>query len=216
MNILPVVITASRPQKTTLPDTLSSLQQAGFIPPIVVNDSERRGCYWNWRRAAYCAIEHSRTCSVTFNYALLCEDDVALSLGLRRWLDEDHHWPIQSDFRHRFVASLYTARQNHREAPGWFHATRLPKQASGALATLWPVHVLREFTEHVPHPEWDNRTDHAIGLFCRNRQVPYLLHSPSLVRHTAVHHGHSALRSPGGRVEDRQCQEFVTSLVGQF
>jgi len=208
-NIFTAVITAPRPKFQTLHDTLASLQDAGFDPPLVIHDEHQAGCYVTWRLAARWALHYHVHQLGFYDFILICEDDIELAAGLRQWLQHEFAPPNWLKDRRRFVASLYTARCNHRDVPGWHAADRLPKQASGALALLFPVKVLSDFLADPPHPEWADRTDHAVGLFCREKEIPFLFHSPSLVRHTDPSHTNSALVTPGGRIEDRQCEEFA-------
>lgn len=202
--ILTAVISAPRP-RPTLPAALASLARAGFRAPVVVYDTDRLGCYFTWRRAAERLLadyfDHRYRWA---RFGLIFEDDAQPAPGLfRQLVGQWQDWP------ERCCASLYTARPNHREAGGWHRVARLPHDALGAVAYLLPIPVLLDFMRAPPHPEWPDGTDHAMGLFCRDREIPYLCHSPSLVRHLAVGHENSALSHPGGLLENRQCAAFA-------
>lgn len=206
--IATLILSAPRPNPT-FPSTLQSLTRNLWLIPYVSYDYSRTGCYRNWRHAAEFVIRELFEKSVT--HLLIFEDDIEIAVS-PTWLLSQirHHLPRDG----RWITSLYTAAcVPPPKRPGWFTAERLPKHASGALATLWPVGILNQFLGDPPHPEWTDRTDHAIGLFCRDQRIPYLMHSPSIVRHTAVGHDNSALIKPGGREEDRQCRTWLGDLL---
>lgn len=212
------VISAPRPNPT-IGDTLASLTAAGYSDVTVFYDGESRGCYLHFRRVIEYLWRETLLVSQTVcvdmqwiprgtkpQYFLVCEDDVRFTVDLRKWLDSQRFEP-------RAIYSLYTAPINHnKQRSGWHRAERLPKQASGALAYLIPLDVVYWLVRSWPHTEWADRTDHAIGLFCRDHRVDYYTHTPSLASHLAVSHENSALESPGGTIEGRQCVEFAENL----
>jgi hypothetical protein len=207
MRIITAVITARRP-KPTLSATIESLSRAGWQAPVVYFDAASDGCYVNWRRAACNALARWHDWGQPTNtWGAIFEDDIDIASSALA-----HFYSIA--YR-RCVVSLYTAAHNHVDGAGWHEITSLPRMASGALAILMPLELIRTFMESPPHPEWRDRTDHAIGLFCRATDISWMTHSPSLVRHTAVEHSNSALRDPGGTVAGRQCKEFIEAENGE-
>ncbi len=205
MRIITAVITARRP-KPTLSATLESLARAGLPAPVVYVDVARDGCYVNWRRAA-CGtlaqwVDYGRPVNT---WAAVFEDDIEVAVSAMHYLSGVQH--------RRSVVSLYTAAHNHSSGAGWHEITDLPRLASGALAIMMPMELMHTFMQSPPRPEWRDRTDHAIGLFCRATSTRWFTHSPSLVRHTAVEYENSALADPGGTLECRQCREFARNPI---
>lgn len=165
----------------------------------------RDGCYVNWRWAAGGTLaqwaDYGRP---VHTWAAIFEDDIEVA-------DNVLH-RISSLAPGGFIASLYTAAHNHISGAGWHEVTELPRLASRALAIMMPMELIQTFMQSPPRPEWRDRTDHAIGLFCRATSTRWFTHSPSLVRHTAVEYENSALADPGGTLECRQCREFAERL----
>lgn len=192
-------LTAPRKQ-ATLAASLTSLRSAGFEPGVILNDHLLTGCWQNWlavlRRLLVTAPDADRF--------LITEDDCLFTVGLRDYLEA---CPPPADG----ITSLYCSRECLREPWMTWHRMSVPLFAHGSLAYILTPAIARRIIEEPPFPTRRQGTDHAIGTFCRHREIPYLVHSPSLVRHSYVA---SALGPEcGGRVELRQAGIFLKQVT---
>lgn len=192
-------LTAPRKQ-ATLAVSLTSLRAAGFAPDVILDDVERKGCWQNWlavlRRLLSIAPDVERY--------LVTEDDALFSVGLRDYLD---HNPPPPDS----VASLYCSRDCMLPELMRWARMPVPLMAHGSLAYVLTPTIARQIAADPPFPNRRHGTDHAVGTFCRYREIPYYVHSPSLTRHSLAE---SALGDEvGGRKELRHGGIFVTHVT---
>jgi len=193
------VITTKR-EVPTLETTLNSLADAGWDNVAVYSDRNKRGPYWNWRYAV--AYTYARIRRIDASRVLISEDDALYTRGLRKYLD-------RTDLPDG-VVSLYTASPNHRsDSRGWNQVSTIkPIRTYGALAITFPTYLLPLMNQEPAKPEWTDKTDHAIGLWCRMHEVPYWCHTPSFVKHI----GDNSTLAPAGHPEYRQCKSWKESI----
>lgn len=202
MNLLTTMTTAPRKVKTWRA-TRDSLMAANLPHPLIVNDNESRGAYWNFQRALRISSFGWRNGLITKGHILIVQDDCQFSANLRSYLNINP--PPENS-----IASLYTSAYNHKpDFFGWHHIHTAPDCGPivtyGALALLIPLDIAERFIADPPLPNKPHGTDHQIGLFCRREGIDFYTHSPSLVKHTGEV---SSILNPGGMAEYRQCAEF--------
>lgn len=190
------VITAPR-ETQTLDVTLESLAQAGWSDATIYSDRAKRGPYWNWRRAV--DETYAKFPRVDGSRFLIAEDDAEFTPGIREYLD---NMPMLDG-----IVSLYTAAPNHKDVGGWHEvSTQKPIRTYGSLALVIPTYLLMTLARYPMRPDWMDKTDHAVGLWCRKHGVPYWCHSPSFVRHI----GTTSTVQESVNDHCRQCKVFAT------
>lgn len=215
--------TAPRPGNPTIGVTLSSLASAGWpIDSIrIFDDTELTGCWQAWMRMLAGVVDVvDRSPPLPSppagqppqpSWILLAEDDCQFSAGLRRHLESP-----RVALHPAAVHSLYCAAELPFELEfGWRRVTA-PRQCWGSQAYLFSVEVARKLLASLPtHPMRDSRdgTDRAVGMFCRNASIPYLVHSPSFVRHIGVEFSSlDQAGQSGGRECNRQCASWIKRI----
>jgi len=207
-----VGVTSSPRPKPTLPSTLDSLAKSGWTDAIVFYDAERRGPWWNFKRALTTLASIGR--AVTSPHGepdclLIAEDDIEITPGLRWWIDKTFANLINDG---NSILSLYCPQSLYcgNGDPGWYGTTENDRMSCGALAYLIPFRTA--FSLPFPDPlQCDQATDRQVAKWCSQNTGPiYFVHSPSFVRH--IGGGNSSLRNPCGDDSTRQCSEFVTRI----
>ena len=220
------VITAPR-KEPTLGGTLASLKEAGFedvrvfaepgsdVPAVWshlprTDRAETCGAFPNW----YLALTELVLRDPRADAYLLCEDDVQFSKGLRKYL-EATLWPA----RDVGVVSLHTPSHFAVGKPRGWHVEDRGWDAWGAQAYVFPNRSARAFLSDpavLDHRGFgpDGGRIHAdcvVGAWCRRSGRPYLVHSPSLSRHT----GETSTLWPADRrcTGRRQCSAFADSVA---
>lgn len=220
------IITADRPGGSLLAMTVRSVLEAGFsggrttvfcqvgsrppeqVPPgVLVSDgSVEPGAYRNWRHALKSLLDdcEASIAPADSTRLIVLEDDVLVSLGLREYLD---CLPPPPDG----VASLYSAAPNDESDSlfGWIRVARVPQRAFGALGYVFTPDLARRFLDSAPLTHKPHGTDHAVGLWCRDRGVPYYVHAPSFL----VHRGAKSSVPDAGVDANRQCRRFIRSIA---
>jgi hypothetical protein len=171
------ILTAPRKQPT-LPATLAALGAAGFgdCPRLISADVNLSGCWQNWLAttaallAAYPRVDR----------LLILEDDCLLSAGLRRYFDLPYYLPPAAG-----VCSLFCSRDCLRNELLQWHRMPVPLLAHGSQAYVMTPEVARCLLADPPFRQRRDGTDHAVGTYCRLKEIPYFVHSPSLSRHSA-------------------------------
>jgi len=190
----------------TLPATLDSLARAGFTSPLVFCDWERCGPMQNFIRALDASIRLAEIRGDEF--LLISEDDVEFTAGLR------YHIPLPP-LTFNSVLSLYCSvgmaeyLENLQESRHGWHSITPPVNARGQGALVYAMHInVARRIRWNPFP-WSNciGADHWVPVVCQKAEIPLLIHTPSLARHTGFH---SSLRRPVGDDRFRQCLSFLT------
>lgn len=183
--------------------TMWSLRDAGTEFMFLHEDSDRSGCWQAWlallRKWVESSTIHVRQVATHF---LICEDDVIFSRGLIAYLRSNPP-PAGS------IANLYCTAECHRQELMQWHRQPLPHRAQGSLALLIPFAIAKEIIAEPPFPERRDGTDHNLGTWCRDRGVPLVTHSPSLVLHAKLE---TSLAVERGRDELRQAFCFAESI----
>jgi hypothetical protein len=200
--------------------TLSSIADAGwreltiFAEPATAIPGNAEGCriirnsrclgpHRNFRAALAGLVDSQPGVDA---YAVF-EDDIALTAGLRAWLESGGLWPSGRVG----VVSLYTAAINHQLQPGWHACPELPKLAQGALAYLFPPESARSFLSTSPLSYTWGQQDFWVGWWCRRVGLEYWMHSPSFIRHL----GEVSSIGTQGLDPHRQCGEFLEEIDPQ-
>ena len=193
------VITSPRPGPDTLKSTLASVQNAGFTPVVCMDEHKKLGAWGNWLFAASVLVRQD------FDYVMIVEDDVELSVGLRDYLD--FYLPPDG------IASLYSAAPNDSSDSlfGWIKV-KVPNRAYGALAYVMRLHTMAAIAADPPFPDRPHGTDHNIGTWCKRQGGPYHVHAPSF----AVHRGAFSTLPDAGNPECRQCRRWVESIAIRY
>lgn len=202
------ITTAKRPIPR-LEETLASITLAGWRKPLVFPDrgspkmpeqfkhieqivqsketARLLGPYGNFRHALKMLLSFDPYSRLY----MICQDDIEMAAGLRRWLDQQYIGPNQDSRLNNSVVSLYTSNGIARDEMGWVSLFDLVKEdrdvmkkCQGALAFIFPRDLALRFVEDPPNPESKSRTDHFVGKFCLEQKVDILVHNPSLIRHT--------------------------------
>lgn len=186
------VTTAPRPNGVSyLTATLDSLALAGWDDPVIFADSnmildlparasaKHLGSWGNFVRAISTLWNERPTADVF----VVFQDDLLVASGLRRWLD-GQLWPEPLPGVMSLYCSKVTAEEFARGV-GWFAMPQddLPRKAYGSLGVVMPPAAVRLLVRDPPGSGSKNQTDYWLGRFCRDHGLPYLLHSPSLLRH---------------------------------
>ncbi|QDT44045.1 hypothetical protein Pan241w_41500 [Gimesia alba] len=194
-----VGITTAPRTEPTLNQTIDSLRKAGWdqlqiyaepgveIPAdsqnlLIVPRTERLGAFPNW----YLALTEMLLRDPKAEAYLLCQDDVLIAENTRAYL-ERRLWPAAEIG----VVSIYCPshyQQNStpdfiREDRGW--------RSWGALAYIFSNPSARLLLSDVTvlnhrgfgPAEGLKQIDAVVGLWCERQQLPYFVHSPSLVQH---------------------------------
>lgn len=209
-----VGVTSAPRTNPTLPATLDSLASAGWTDPMVFYDGERRGPWWNFKRALTTIVRLSRA-NVPAKEGrpdciMIVEDDIAITPGLRWWLD--FHRPQIGD-----LYSLYSSAMvaDDESTPGhWYELNHIESHANGALAYLMRFETAVRLSSQIAIDpiQGDTRTDAQIAAACSSERGPtYLAHCPSFVRHTGTGNN-TSLRQSNGDGPARQCSKFVTRI----
>lgn len=182
-----------------LSETLASLRES--CSPIgyrILSDEARTGCWQAWLRLLRSMVADPRGAS----HLLLCEDDVIFTRGLYDYLLRN---PPPADS----VANLFCTSECHRPELMQWHRQPLPARAQGSLALLIPLAIARKLAAAPPNPDDRDGTDRNVGLFCREHDIPFVTHSPSLVLHATLE---TSLTVERGRAELRQAFCFAESI----
>lgn len=180
MKIISAVTTSPRPDGVDyLPDTLKSLNNAGFDDPLVVVDDDFRGS-WPMLRTALGLLMTDREadCLIVF------QDDILVSRGLLGWLEKTL-WP--SDPATIGCVSLYTAGANGQLEQGWYTSDDLPVfRPWGACGLCFPRRSVRLLLTNPPNTALMTQSDASIATFCRMNGMKLYMHSPSFIQHVGA------------------------------
>ena len=141
-----------------------------------------------------------------FDRFVVFQDDILVAKGLHDWLEENA--PTEG------VVSLYTA-SPHDGADGWRRLDLEPKpndpypwhNCLGACAILWNKDAAEKILEQPP-PVRTDRLGGWIGDFCYHNDIPFWVHSPSLVQHI----GEESVRAGAPLTTDRQAKRFCEDV----
>ena len=232
VKIASAVITSPRPVSYLI-GTVRSLQQAGFTDVTIFADSpqneicsellpfigvqrteskikERTGPVAMFRWALQHMLESENT--LRHDLLIVFQDDIRVARGLKAW--------IQNEWE-RFdpavgVISLFCLPFQLPNNPGW-HKLRLvgkdrkAEPISGACALAMPRRSAERFLEE---SQWSSRTmiDLAVAEWCRQFNMDYLRHHPSLVEHIGAISAIDPRRQVDGTLEQvdkvRRAAEF--------
>lgn len=212
--------TCPRPGAPTLPATVASLSAAGWPADSVeiYIDLKRSGCWQAWQRmlaGVVNSIEQipSPPAGNSKNtWILLAEDDAEFSANLRSLLDSPS---VRLDTS--AVYSLYCAAGLPFDLEFGWRRVPAPLKSWGSLAYLFHASIAHRLIDFLPrHPLRNARdgTDRAIGIFCQRAGIPYVVHSPSFVRHLGVQSlgAATSLDESGGMECNRQCSQWVKKV----
>lgn len=182
MHISAAVTTCPR-EVDYLPQTLESLRAAGFEYPLVIRDGRPTlGPKATFKRALW-SLRGAE-------WMLIFQDDIMVARGLRSWLEQQHasrwweeHTPA--------VLSLYCSAPQDSHDDGWRRLNLEPQtwdaapwmRSLGACALLLHESIATGFLAHDPQQGRADRIGGALGQFCYEKNVPFYVHSPSLVQH---------------------------------
>lgn len=196
-------ITTIHDRKQYRDQTLASLQEAEFIRYRVYFDHAKAGCWQSWLGLLRAMVQFDIWAEERqATHLLLAEDDVFFARGLHSYL---HHNPPPADS----IANLYCTSECHSPELMQWHRQPVPHRAQGSLAILIPAGIARKLIAAPPFPSRRDGTDHNIGTFCREHNIPFVTHSPSLVLHATTE---TSLPEARGRDELRQAYCFAESL----
>lgn len=185
-------------------ETVWSLREAGTEFTFYHQDDDHSGCWQAWlallrRMVAGIDIYYTSRGS---DLLLLCEDDVIFSRGLIAYLRTN---PPPAGA----IANLYCTAECHRPELMKWHRQPVPMRAQGSLALLIPLAIAKQIIASPPFPDRRDGTDHNLGTFCRERDIPFVTHSPSLVLHAKLE---TSLAAERGRAELRQAFVFAEAI----
>lgn len=177
-----VMTCPDRPQY--LKGTLKSLRDGGFENPMLVSDGYvppgiglpsrcshvRCGIVPTFRRAVHATVGAD-------SFSVIFQDDIRVPVDFRDWL-EDNLPPAPGIF------ALYLS--DDRTAPdGWSVLEddgHYPLEV-GMCAVAMDYMTAERFVKSPPFPRVD-RLGSQLALWARREDIPFWLHSPSLVTHT--------------------------------
>lgn len=185
------ITTSPRENADYLPQTLESLNHAGWVNPVLVAEPGSRlpsgfdvlqneqslGPWPNFRNA----LSHLHTTWPDEEWYAVFQDDALFTNGLAAWLV--HNFPPESP-ETIGVVSLYTSSTYHQSAHGWAKEQEVSgRKSGGALAILIPNHAVPKLLHNPPYPASRTNTDRSLGEFCRLERLSYWRHNPSFVKH---------------------------------
>lgn len=170
-----LVTTAPR-DEIYLHKTLQSLDLAGWSSPVVQVDNGTRGAWANFRAGLSAVIHYPWT------WLLTCQDDMLIASGLREKLERDISQRVPCDIG---LLSPYCPSVHQGPDPGWWRLANddLPRKAYGACLYAWPRHSVVRLLAAPPNPNCIHRVDFWCGKFCRDANLGYYYHTPSLAQH---------------------------------
>lgn len=183
----------------TLSPCISSLRDAGWAHPRLFVEpgtdvppefselpkslrDETLGAFPNW----YLGVTELFLRQPRAEAFLICQDDILLSRGLRRYL-EHRLWPSETVG----VVSLYRPSCYPEGDAGTFTDENRGWSSWGALAYVFSNPGVRQLLadpillnhrHHGPGGGLRN-IDSIVGAWCERQQLPYYVHTPSLVQH---------------------------------
>jgi hypothetical protein len=166
------VITAPRPLPTR-ERTLASLAQAGFVEPLVCEDSQRRGSWPNWLQAVRGLLQGQPHADVL----LLCEDDVIFCRGLRAYLQRSL-WPEERVA----LCSPYCPAAYRAEFVGW-HRERRGACLVGSQCWAMPRHAAAALLADLGNAASGRHIDARVGHWAAQTGRSVWYHTPSLGQH---------------------------------
>jgi len=194
-----VGVTTAHREVPTLGRSLESLERAGwgdyevFAEPDahLPGDLNKKRCHirnetlGEWSNFYLALVEMMLQRPLADAY-LMCQDDVVYSPGLRRYL-EDELWPTSRSG----VVSLHTPMHQDVESKRGFYPLQEGWAAWGAQALVFSNTAARAFVRHARIVDGRNReprdgichVDTMVGIWCRQVNLCYLLHSPSPTQH---------------------------------
>jgi hypothetical protein len=204
--------------------TLSSLQAAGWSRPHLFAEPETeipakwqhlpltlrpetRGAFPNW----YLALTEMFMTEPHADAYFLCQDDVLFAAGLREYL-ERRLWPAPQ----AGVVSVYCPSHYAVGLPVGFHVENRGSNTWGALAYIFPNPSVRHFLssplalEHRFRGRFGGvkQIDCVVGEWCLNSELPYFVHTPSLVQHL----GDTSTVSNSSNTGKRRADRFVADV----
>lgn len=205
MQISTAVTTCPR-ETDYLPQTLESLREAGFEYPLVIRDGRPKlGAKPTFKRALW-SLRGAE-------WTLVFQDDIVVARGLKRWLHDMDGCYLEGPAPG--VYSLYCSAP--QDGPdGWRRLDLAPKtwdvapwhRSLGACALLLHESVAVGFLEHDPQPGRADRIGGALGQFCYEQDIPFHVHSPSLVQHI----GDVSVRNGVTITADRRAARFCDDV----
>jgi hypothetical protein len=197
-----VGMTTAPRRQPTLEQTVASIQNAGWdgeneiqifaepgtrIPKSIQNAQifrrkEKLGAWPNW----FLALTEMVLRDPLADAYLMLQDDAVFCSGLREYLERTL-WPANKTG----VVSLHTPSHHSRGEMMGFFPLNVGWGAWGAMAFVFPNAIARAILSDPKIVSHRNRgmgegmhnVDSLIGDWCRRREFPYFLHSPSLAEH---------------------------------
>lgn len=160
-------ITTAPRQERYLSRTLASLSRGGFDSPVMFEDADKRGVFWNWSRALGSLAQNGA------GRILLCQDDILVCRGLRAFCEA--YEGLDG------VLSLYTSAKNAGE-PGIVPMTRRDNPW-GACAYLFSRDAAVRILELAPEWASRQRVEHFVTESCERLGLVFAVVRPSLVQH---------------------------------
>lgn len=181
MNLMPTILTSSRPSPT-LSRTIASMKRAGWEFPHVFDGTPLDGktCAKGCTAGNIGLMEIARWIRDGADGLLVVEDDVVFCRGAREYLDQSP-WP--EDPTKIAVVSPYCneAYSKQPATNGRWHLENRGLYLAGSQAWIYPFCNLPGIIEYLKQSEWG--VDRAVGEYAALHGLSVWYHTPSLADH---------------------------------
>lgn len=192
-------MTAPRPV-SYLPDTVLSIQKAGFADWKIFEDCNKNGPLTNFRRSLEWGL------CLAAEFIVVFQDDIRVACGLKNWLTFELPTLQSPDIG---VISLFCLGFQLPKRHGW-HSLKLWKKngniepISGGCALVMSRTSARSFLDS----RWSGRRmlEMALADWCRDENKEFWRYHPSLVEHMGV--VSSILKRPRPRKAAEFCDDI--------